>query len=639
MSYKIFPATILDDGRKVPLLKDWMNQASADPAQHQQWMEFYKDKIKLWGMPCGEVNNIFAVDIDIKDGVNGYESLKSLGVHTLPTTAYQMSPSGGMHLFFQYDPRYSNNTVNKELKLDTRSTAGFCWVYEPHFEIPLAPIPQWVDLIITKNKKDKGEVNVQAVVQLDPGIALDTFNRSIEAIKHAGQGERNHTLNTHAYVVGKLVSGGALSRDYAYEKLKEAAQFIGLDAREAHATIMSGLGSGVENPLTHPFANTPAEPAIFIPEMKIPEPRPRWTPPFGTFAMLTDYSKLRKPQLFKDWSTEDIMLTSAVGGVGKTTLKLFEAVMLALGQSFIGFENMQPGRTLFIIGEDSEAKLYATLGKMCKDLGLFEPDKITELRTVLDNVVIKRADDICLVAQDPKTRSFIPNYEALEKIKEAVDDLNPKQIVIDPIAMFWGNESGGNDMAMALSKAMQHLQMYSNASIDMITHIGKDSHTRKDTSQFSGRGGTALSNHCRVIRTLLKLNEKEYKEETGLELKQGQTAILCNIGKFSDGSPYLDRPFVILRTGYLFERIDCIEKTEHEKSNDVSKEKDAVYQWLKTNSTDARPVTQRDLVDVMVLSGIKKTVTRSVVTILKLEKLIEEVPHTDGLVGEWLRVR
>jgi RecA-family ATPase len=244
-----------------------------------------------------------------------------------------------------------------------------------------------------------------------------------------------------------------------------------------------------------------------------------------------------------------------------------------------------------------------------------------------------------LVAQDPKTRSFIPNYEALEKIKEAVDDLNPKQIVIDPIAMFWGNESGGNDMAMALSKAMQHLQMYSNASIDMITHIGKDSHTRKDTSQFSGRGGTALSNHCRVIRTLLKLNEKEYKEETGLELKQGQTAILCNIGKFSDGSPYLDKAFVILRTGYLFERIECIEKSEQDKANDVSKEKDTVYQWLKTNSTEARPVTQKDLTDVMVLSGIKKTVTRSVVTILKLEKLVEEVPHTDGLVGEWLRVR
>jgi len=191
---------------------------------------------------------------------------------------------------------------------------------------------------------------------------------------------------------------------------------------------------------------------------------------------------------------------------------------------------------------------------------------------------------------------------------------------------------------MALSKAMHHIQSYSNASVDMITHIGKDSHTRKDLSQFSGRGGTALANHARVVRTLLKLNADEYKEETGLELGDGQTAILCNVSKFSDGSPILDKPFVILRTGYLFERVDCIEKTEHQKSNDVSKEKDEIYKWLKTNSTEERPVTQKDLADIMVLSGIKKTVSKSVVTMLKLEKLIEEIPHIDGLVGSWLRV-
>lgn len=638
--FKVFPATILDDGRKVPLLKDWMNQASADPEQHRQWSEFFGDKIKLWGLPTGAVNGIYALDIDVKEGINGFDSLKSLGVNQLPNTAWQQTPSGGLHLFFQYHPNYSANTVNKELKLDTRSDNGFTWWYKPDFSIPLAPIPQWIDLVIHKqNKKEKKDVSSDSVVRLDPGISIDNFNKSIEAIRSAGQGERNHTLNTHAYVVGKLVAGGALSREYAYEKLKEAAVFIGLDPREAHATIMSGLGSGTQNPMTHPFANAPAAPAIHIPEMKAPEPRPRWTPSFGTYAMLTDWTKLKKPQLFEHWSTEDITLTSAVGGVGKTTLKLFESVCLALGQPFLGFKNVTQGRTLFIIGEDSEEKLYATLGKMCKDLGLFEQQNEQQLRTVIENVVFKRANDICLVMQDPRTRNFVPNPDAIEKIKEAIDDLQPKQIIFDPIAMFWGPESGGNDMAMALSKTMQDLQLYSNASIDMITHIGKDSYTRKDLSQFSGRGGTALANHSRVVRTLLKLNETEYKEETGLDLKEGETAILCNVSKFSDGSPILDKPFVILRTGYLFERKECLDKTEFEKSNDVSKEKDTIYQWLKANSNEQRPITQKDLVDVMVLSGIKKTVTKSVVTILKLDRLIEEVPHVDSLVGEWLRVK
>lgn len=640
--FKIFPYEIAEDGRKKPIFTEWESKASADPAVHKQWQEFYGNRIAGYALPTGKINGVFALDIDVKDGLSGFDSLKQIGVSELPTTAWQSTPSGGLHLLFKATDTngYYPTSVNRETKVDSRGDGGFLWIYNPNFNIPMIEAPTWVyDIIKKQNKKEKGPLDASAIVQLDPSLSIDNFNKSLEAIRSAGQGERNHTLNTHAYVVGKLVAGGALSRDYAYEELKKAAVHIGLDPREAHATIMSGLGSGTQNPMTHPFANSPSAPAIHIPELTKPYVRPRWTPAFGTYAMLTDWTKLKKKQLFEDWSTEDITLTSAVGGVGKTTLKLFESVCLALGQPFLGFKNVQAGRTLFIIGEDSEGKLYAMLGKMCKDLGLFEPGREEELRTVIDNVVFKRASDICLVMQDPKTRTFVPNLESLEKIKEAIDDLQPKQIIFDPIAMFWGPESGGNDMAMALSKTMQEIQIYSNACVDMITHIGKDSYTRKDLSQFSGRGGTALANHSRVVRTLLKLNETEYKEETGRELGENEIAMLCNVSKFSDGSPILDKPFVILRKGYTFERVDCLDKSEYEKSNDVSKEKDTVYQWLKANSTEERPVTQKDLVDVMVLAGIKKTTTRSVVTILKLDRLIEEPEHVDSLVGKWLRVK
>lgn len=642
MNLKIFPATITSDNKKIPLIEGWQEKATNDPNQIRQWQEFFGARLNLWGAPTGTINDIFVLDIDNKPGgVNGFDSLKSFGINELPNTAWQSTPSNGLHLIFKNNPSLSlGNTVNKELGLDTRCNGGWIGLYGIKNIENLIEAPNWVRSVIKKqNKKDKIEITDQSqIVRLEPSLAIDTFNNSIEAIKNAAQGERNHTLNTHAYVVGKLVAAGALGSEYAYEKLKEAAQYNGLDPREAHATIMSGLGSGVQNPMTHPFADTPVEPSIRIPELTVIEPRPRWTPKFGTLAMLTDWTKLKKPQLFEDWSTEDIHLTSAVGGVGKTTLKVFEAVCLALGEDFLNFKSVAVGRTLFIIGEDSEEKLYATLGKMCKDMGLLKPENKHKLEAVLKNVVFKRASDICLVMQDQRTRTFIPNDEAIVKIKEAIDDLKPKQIVFDPIAMFWGSEAGGNDMAMALSKAMLLLQTYSNASIDMITHIGKDSHTKKDLSQFSGRGGTALANHARVVRTLLKLNAQEYKDETGLELAEGTSAILCNVSKFSDGSPILDKPFVILRTGYLFERINCIEKLEHQKNEDVSKEKDTIYQWLKANSTEARPVTLKDLSDVMVLSGIKKTVSKSVVTILKLDKLVEEVPHSDALIGMWLRV-
>ena len=61
----------------------------------------------------------------------------------------------------------------------------------------------------------------------------------------------------------------------------------------------------------------------------------------------------------------------------------------------------------------------------------------------------------------------------------------------------------------------------------------------------------ALANHSRVIRTLLKLNNEEYREIMHEDIPEGQTAIQCVVSKFSDGSPILDKPFVIIRDGFF----------------------------------------------------------------------------------------
>ena len=48
-------------------------------------------------------------------------------------------------------------------------------------------------------------------------------------------------------------------------------------------------------------------------------------------------------------------------------------------------------------------------------------------------------------------------------------------------------------------------------------------------------------------------------------------AIICNVNKFSDGSPLYNKPFIILRDGYLFSRITLVEqkvKEQQEKMGD-----------------------------------------------------------------------
>jgi hypothetical protein len=48
--------------------------------------------------------------------------------------------------------------------------------------------------------------------------------------------------------------------------------------------------------------------------------------------------------------------------------------------------------------------------------------------------------------------------------------------------------------------------------------------------------------------------EDEYMDLTGETLGQNQSAMICNVNKFTDGSPLYNKQFIIVRDGYIFSR-------------------------------------------------------------------------------------
>lgn len=560
MNFKIFPATLNHEGQKVPLINQWRIKATNDPNQIRQWQEFFKDRIKFWGIPTGPENGIMALDIDVKTD-NGLDTIKSQNLE-IPATWYQQTMSGGYHFLFQYDENRDVGNRVKFLKgLDTRSKGGWIVGYNLDTSQPLAKMPEWIWQAC--QKKEKEITPNTTIAQVSPEIGMEIFNEALEAIRHAPIGESNNTLNVQSYLVGQLIASGGVGKEYAEQELFKAAKDRGKPDYEAIATIRSGIEGGIKNPKTFELPKTPPQILLNIPA-KIPDAPQlpeRWTPNFMTRSDLFNFRNLRKPQLFEDWSTEDIHLTTADGGTGKTTLKLYEAICLALGQPFLGFPCLSPGRTLFITGEDTAAKLSAIIGAMLRQLKIDQDDALVE--QILSSIVIKKDADLCLITKD-KQGFLTVNRQALDRILEAVHDLKPRMIVFDPIASFWGSESALNDMNKAVAKFMGELQEKSNACVEMINHMGKQSSSQKDLSQFAGRGGSGLPSHARVVRTLQPMTAQEYREKTGTELPEGKSAIQCNIGKFTDGSPLYAKPFIIMRDGYLFERINLTPEKEKE---------------------------------------------------------------------------
>lgn len=577
--FKIFPASLIN-GEKVPLIRGWNELATTDPVQIKLWQDQFRERISFWGVPCGTVNGVLVLDIDVKKGVDGWKTIREKNLLITDTLNYK-TLTGGSHFYFKYpnDGKKYGNRVKFLPGLDTRGYGG--WVAFHGIDIdwskPILDAPDW--LLQHAYKEEKPNDQPTSTIKLAPEIAQKIFQTSIDAIRTAPEGESNNTLNVEAFKVGQLVASGSVPREFAEIELFKAAKERGKPDYEARATIKSGLDGGLKHPLTNPFPTNEPVPQFQLPAP--PETPTRWTPAYMTRSDLLNTSKLRKPQLFQDWSTEDIQITTADGGTGKTTLKLYEAICLALGDRFLGFANVQRGKTLFITGEDTAAKLSAMIGAIMGQMGILNgsPENEAKIDCILSSVLIKKDSDLCLITQD-KQGFLHPNSGAMEKLLQAIDDIKPKMIVFDPISSFWGSEMKLNDMNKAVTKFMSELSEKGKCCVEMINHMGKSSSASKDMSQFAGRGGSGLPSNSRVSRVLRSVPADEYEELTGMPLIGDNTAMMCNVNKFSDGSVLLNKQFLIIRDRYLFSRLTLSPTKARELEKQLD-DKERVFTWVK----------------------------------------------------------
>lgn len=627
--FKIFPATITNEGSKVPLIHNWNELATNDPQQIQAWQNQFGAAIRLWGIPCGSKNGIVAVDIDVKNGKNGFKSLEKEGL-VLPPTMSQTTMSGGKHFIYKCPPGLTlkNTSGTFGEAIDTRAERGWIAYYGTD-NTPIADAPAW---LLLSPKKDYVKDNNPFIIE--PAKARDMLDAICNDIVNAPPGEANNTMNLKSFEAAQnLIGTGSIPQEEVFERLYQAGRERGKPDYEIRATIHSGFEAGLRvNPtIVCPFDEDDKKPTVMVFEQK-----ESWTPKQMTPEQMMNWDKLRRPQIFEHWSTEDIHITTADGGVGKSTLTLYEAVCLAIGAPFLGFKCLQPGgKTLFITGEDEAEKLMAIVGKICEQMQL----TVQQKNTVMSSVFIKKDADLCVVSRD-KSGFYQPNHKALEMVMEACLAIKPKYIVLDPIASFWGSEAALNDMSKAVAKFAGLLVSKTNACIHMLNHMGKSSSQNKDMSQFAGRGGSALPSHSRVSRVMRKVDKHEYLESTGKQLEDREKAMLIAVSKFSDGSPILDVPFLVVRTGYLFEQRNMVNPIE-ENLTDVKSDVEIVFDFIKS-CRDKNKYPTKSLVVAMVKPHMSRERAVAALQVLSFEgyedRKIKYIASIDLLVKEQMIV-
>lgn len=87
--------------------------------------------------------------------------------------------------------------------------------------------------------------------------------KECERVATAPDGSRNHTLNSAAFSIGQLVSGGYIPESEAFDALCAAARTAGLDEGETVKTTTSGMRAGGKHPRVVPLRPVEDVPAAF----------------------------------------------------------------------------------------------------------------------------------------------------------------------------------------------------------------------------------------------------------------------------------------------------------------------------------------------------------------------------------------
>lgn len=241
--WPIFPCDPSKSNHKAPLTPNGFYDASRDPNQLRRWWRKWPDA--LIGLPTGEPTDLVVLDIDTKNGVNGFATLATTG-HAAEVSQYETgrvkTSSGGMHVYFDAGGRAFRCSKGKLGDgLDVRGYGGYViapspgsgyqfvpldtgsWT-DPRQGIdtaPLAMAPGWLNVIQPKREAASGPVPTSSGLSRYGEAALDAAYR---AIINAPGGLQEETLHREAFSIGTLAAAGGVPERFARAVLLHAAR-------------------------------------------------------------------------------------------------------------------------------------------------------------------------------------------------------------------------------------------------------------------------------------------------------------------------------------------------------------------------------------------------------------------------------
>ena len=238
LAWPVFPCRPAD---KRPHTEHGFKDAALEPRQILNWWRRWPDA--LVAMPTGHASGVAVIDVDCKNGVDGFAALMAAGI-VMPETWLARSRSGGAHYYFQA-PRWPDEPLRSAapIKLfgkalpgvDIRASGGYVilpagrggyrWSRLRPGRSILAPMPRR----LLEGLRWKAPERPAPVYPHRPA-AGGGFERTLDdvcrAIATAAPGTRQETLSARAWQAGRLAGEGKVDPARALAAVLAAAGAI-----------------------------------------------------------------------------------------------------------------------------------------------------------------------------------------------------------------------------------------------------------------------------------------------------------------------------------------------------------------------------------------------------------------------------
>lgn len=267
------------------------------------------------------------------------------------------------------------------------------------------------------------------------------------------------------------------------------------------------------------------------------------------------------PTIVTSYLLQDAGGFVAPGGLGKTTLGLYECVHIILGKPRYGRTVERPGGIIFITAEDGRRIIGSRLNQILRGMDLTSAEIGEVARRFHCEDISGR---IARLVEMTKA-GVLRQTKLIDEIVERYHGAGISLVHIDPTSLVGPGEASSNDGMAELLRASRRLSAELQAAVRLVHHTSKEVARSGTTDQYAGRGGAAFADNSRFQHQLVMVTSRKLSFEgtdfvAPAEISDRHFAdgkvLAVLVHKLSYGKR-VRRPIWLVREGFSYRWFDC----------------------------------------------------------------------------------